>query len=41
MAQIAFILLCHKDPEGVISQARRLTEAGDFVAKPQQRTNQR
>ncbi len=32
MAQIAFILLCHKDPEGVISQARRLTEAGDFVA---------
>ena len=32
MARIAFILLCHKDPIGVIAQARRLTETGDFVA---------
>lgn len=32
MARIAFILLCHKDPQGVIDQARRLTAAGDFVA---------
>ena len=32
MAKIAFILLCHKDPEGVIAQARRLTAAGDCMA---------
>ena len=32
MARIAFILLCHKDPEGIIAQAERLTAAGDFVA---------
>ncbi|MFD1882011.1 DUF5928 domain-containing protein [Paracoccus pacificus] len=32
MARIAFILLAHKDPAGVIAQAERLTEAGDFVA---------
>lgn len=32
MAEIAFILLCHKDPEGIISQANRLTEAGDYIA---------
>ncbi|HMO08317.1 MAG TPA: DUF5928 domain-containing protein [Paracoccaceae bacterium] len=32
MAKIAYILLCHKDPEGVIAQARRLTAAGDYVA---------
>ena len=32
MAKIAFILLCHKDPEGVIAQARRLTAVGDFMA---------
>ena len=32
MAKIAFILLCHKDPDGVISQAQRLTAAGDFLA---------
>lgn len=32
MAKIAFILLCHKDPQAVIAQARRLTAAGDFVA---------
>ncbi|MDP5306849.1 DUF5928 domain-containing protein [Paracoccus spongiarum] len=32
MARIAFILLTHKDPQGVIDQARRLTAAGDFVA---------
>ncbi|MBT9384015.1 beta-1,6-N-acetylglucosaminyltransferase [Pseudooceanicola sp. CBS1P-1] len=32
MARIAFILLCHKDPEGVIEQARRLTAVGDYMA---------
>lgn len=32
MARIAFILLTHKDPKGVIAQARRLTAAGDYVA---------
>ena len=32
MARIAFILLCHKDPKGVIAQALRLTAAGDYVA---------
>lgn len=32
MAKIAFILLCHKDPEGIIRQAERLTAAGDFIA---------
>jgi hypothetical protein len=32
MARIAYILLCHKDPEGIIAQANRLTSAGDFIA---------
>ncbi|MGL4309856.1 MAG: DUF5928 domain-containing protein [Paracoccaceae bacterium] len=32
MAKIAFILLCHKDPKGVILQAESLTAAGDYVA---------
>ena len=32
MARIAYILLCHKDPEGIIAQAQRLTAVGDFVA---------
>ncbi|HEX9858169.1 MAG TPA: DUF5928 domain-containing protein [Paracoccaceae bacterium] len=32
MAKIAYILLCHKDPEGIIAQALRLTAAGDFIA---------
>ena len=32
MAKIAFILLCHKDPEGIIRQAERLTAAGDYVS---------
>lgn len=32
MAKIAYILLCHKDPEGIIAQARRLTAAGDCLA---------
>ncbi|WP_282602301.1 DUF5928 domain-containing protein [Paracoccus sp. PARArs4] len=31
MARIAFILLVHKDPKGVIDQARRLTAAGDYA----------
>ena len=32
MARIAFILLCHKDPDAIIKQAKRLTAADDFVA---------
>lgn len=32
MSRIAFILLCHKDPAGIIDQAKRLTAAGDFIA---------
>ncbi len=32
MAKIAFILLCHKDPDAIIAQAKRLTAAGDFLA---------
>jgi len=32
MAKIAYILLCHKDPDGIIAQAQRLTAVGDFVA---------
>jgi hypothetical protein len=32
MARIAYLLLCHKDPKGIIAQARRLTDVGDYVA---------
>lgn len=32
MAQIAFILLCHKDPDAIIKQAMRLTAAGDYMS---------
>lgn len=32
MAKIAFILLAHRDPEGIIRQAERLTAAGDRMA---------
>ncbi|MCX7671970.1 MAG: beta-1,6-N-acetylglucosaminyltransferase, partial [Anaerolineae bacterium] len=32
MAQIGYILLSHKDPDGIIAQARRLTQAGDMIA---------
>jgi hypothetical protein len=32
MARIAYVLLCHKDPEAVIAQAERLTAAGDLIA---------
>ncbi len=32
MAKIAYILLCHKDPDGIIAQAQRLTAAGDCIA---------
>ena len=32
MAKIAYILLCHKDPEGIIAQAERLTAVGDCIA---------
>ncbi|WP_425040391.1 DUF5928 domain-containing protein [Primorskyibacter sp. S187A] len=32
MAKIAFILLCHKDPDAIIKQAQRLTAAGDYMS---------
>jgi len=32
MAKIAYILLCHKDPIGIITQAERLSEGGDYVS---------
>ena len=32
MAKIAFILLCHKNPEGVIAQAESLTAVGDCIS---------
>ena len=32
MAKIAFILLCHKNPDAIIRQAERLTATGDYVA---------
>lgn len=32
MAKIAYILLCHKDPEAIIRQAERLTATGDCMA---------
>ena len=32
MAQIAFILLSHKDPDAIVDQARRLTAVGDYVS---------
>lgn len=32
MARIAFILLCHKNPDAIIRQAEQLTAAGDFIA---------
>lgn len=32
MAKVAFILLCHKDPDSVIKQAEMLTAVGDYVS---------
>ncbi|PWE32244.1 glycosyl transferase [Maritimibacter sp. 55A14] len=32
MVKIAFILLCHKNPEAIVQQAERLTAAGDCIA---------
>ncbi|TDK48946.1 DUF5928 domain-containing protein [Antarcticimicrobium luteum] len=32
MAKIAYILLCHKDPEAIVLQAERLTAAGDYIS---------
>ena len=32
MAKIAFILLTHKDPVGIIAQAKRLAATGDYVS---------
>ncbi|MFK7939124.1 MAG: DUF5928 domain-containing protein [Roseovarius sp.] len=32
MAKIAFILLCHKDPDAIIRQAEMLTAVGDYMS---------
>ena len=32
MAKIAYILLCHKDPEAIIQQAEQLTAVGDYMS---------
>ena len=32
MAKVAYILLCHKDPEAIIAQAEQLTAVGDCMA---------
>ena len=32
MAKIAYILLCHKDPDAIVMQAQRITAAGDCIA---------
>ena len=32
MARIAFILLCHKNPDAIVQQAQQLTAAGDYIA---------
>ncbi|WP_299564669.1 DUF5928 domain-containing protein [uncultured Sulfitobacter sp.] len=32
MAKIAYILLCHKDPDSIIRQAERLTAVGDYMS---------
>ena len=32
MAKIAYILLCHKDPESIVNQAERLTATGDYMS---------
>jgi hypothetical protein len=32
MANIAFILLCHKDPDAIIRQALSLTAVGDLIS---------
>ncbi|TCK99974.1 core-2/I-Branching enzyme [Shimia isoporae] len=32
MARIAYILLCHKDPEAIIKQAESLTATGDYIS---------
>ncbi|KAA9010578.1 DUF5928 domain-containing protein [Histidinibacterium aquaticum] len=32
MARIAFILLCHKNPERIVQQARQLTAVGDYIS---------
>lgn len=32
MAKIAYILLCHRNPDAIIQQAEQLTAAGDYIA---------
>lgn len=32
MVKIAYILLCHKDPESIVRQAKSLTAVGDYIS---------
>lgn len=32
MAKIAFILLCHKNPDAIVQQAQQLTAVGDYIS---------
>ena len=32
MPKIAYILLCHEDPDAIIEQAQYLTQSGDYIA---------
>ena len=32
MPKIAYILLCHEDPDAIIAQAQYLTQSGDYIA---------
>ena len=32
MQKIAYILLCHEDPDAIIAQAQYLTQSGDYLA---------
>lgn len=31
MPKIAYILLCHEDPDAIIEQAQYLTQSGDYI----------
>ena len=32
MPKIAYVLLCHEDPDAIIEQAQYLTQFGDYIA---------
>ena len=32
MPKIAYLLLCHEDPDAIIEQARYLTKSGNYIA---------